>query len=492
MIKTVKSLVSVFLVLIMLLSVCAVNVFAAGTVISFSKSSVSVGDTVKVTVTFNAGEAMYALSGVLNYDSSILEYKSGSATGSGGVLKIVESPSGETKYSDTYTFTAKKAGSCTVSLSDCFYSALETDKGLSGSSAKISVTDKTLSSNANLKSMYLSNGSLSPAFSPSVTTYEVKVQNSVTECLISATPADSAAKVSVEGSATLKIGKNTRKVIVTAPNGTTKTYTVNITRSETDEEFAAEENPLEVEIDGSKLLLATDISSEKLFNGFTASQADFNDTKVAVAVDDAGEYVIYYMRTADSNTLVPYVYDEENEVFEKLQYFIQGENSYIFADLPADMTVPESFYPTNAQISGMNIKCYASSDGNMSDFYYIYCYSNGKYGFYRYDSLENVLQRYPELEIVPTSETVEEVKPGGFAARFNSLTTNAKIIVISLVLLILAAIVLIVILVIRLIKRRSYGDFDDGMISDEDFDSINIDNYPISDVNKPEEREDKN
>ena len=107
MIKTVKSLISAALAAVIFFTVLTVNVFAAGTAISFNKNSVSVGDTVSVTVTFNPGESMYALKGVLNYDSSMLEYKSGSGNDSGGVIQIFESPSGETKYSETYTFTAK-------------------------------------------------------------------------------------------------------------------------------------------------------------------------------------------------------------------------------------------------------------------------------------------------------------------------------------------------------------------------------------------------
>lgn len=479
--NTIKAFISLFLVFTMMVSIYSFNASAAGAVIAFSKNSVSVGDSVTVTVTLNAGEAMYAVGCVVNYDSSILEYKSGNATGGAGVLKIIESPSGETKVSYALTFTAKKSGSCGVSVADCSYSGVTEDKGLSGAAATITVKDATLSGNSNLKSLYLSSGTLSPAFSASITSYNVSVKNSVTECRISATAADSAAKVEVTGSATLKIGKNTRSVIVTAPNGTQKTYTINITRSETDDEVTSSEeptdtNPLEVAVEGVNLTLASDISSVKLFNGFSSTQVDFRGTKVAVATDESKEFMIYYLKSSDSDELIPYIYDEKNEVFEKLKYYSQGEYTYIFADIPDDSMVPDTFYATNAKISGMDVKCYALSTSNTSDFYYIYCYSNGKYGFYRFDSRENVLQRYPELELEKI-ETLSNEKSDSVINRFKSLTNNAKIIVISLMLIILAAIALCVILIIKLVSRKKYDDFENGLISDEDFDTINIESF---------------
>jgi len=482
--KTVKVLLSIMLVSIMLFSVCAINVFAANTIISFNKNSVSVGDTVTVTVSLNAGEPIYGVECVVNYNSSLLEYKSGTASGSAGTLKIVEAPSGESKVSYKLTFTAKKAGSCQVSVADANFSGQTEDKGLPGATATLAIQDKTLSANATLKALYLNNGSLSPRFSPSITIYEVKVNNSVTECKISAIPSDSKAKVNVEGSAILEVGKNTRTVIVTAPSGAVKKYTINIIRSAEAETGTQEINPLEVDVEGTKMSLVTDISGVKLFKGFTASQADFGESKVAVAVDSANEYTIYYLKNPVDNSLIPYTYDDKNDVFEKLQYFSQGENSYIFADIPNDKSVPDSFYTTNAQIAGMNVKCYASSGTLSSDFYYIYCFFNGAYGFYRYDSRENVIQRYPDLELsdIQTIQQPEEKKEG-YIERFGLLTNNAKIIVIAAAFVILAILALVIILIVKLCKRKNYNDFESDMMSEDDFDDIVIEEFDSSNNN---------
>lgn len=90
-----------------------------------------------------------------------------------------------------------------------------------------------------LKSLTVSPGSLSPAFSTGTQVYTLDVATTVAEVTFSATTSDPNAVISGdvpnEGQATLKLdGPGTTKVvsiIVTAPNGTSKTYTITIKRA---------------------------------------------------------------------------------------------------------------------------------------------------------------------------------------------------------------------------------------------------------------------
>jgi len=86
------------------------------------------------------------------------------------------------------------------------------------------------SSNANLSNLTVSEGTLTPAFSASVTSYTVSVANSVASLNVTATAADPAATVLGDGTKTLSVGPNTVNVTVTAENGTTNTYVIVITR----------------------------------------------------------------------------------------------------------------------------------------------------------------------------------------------------------------------------------------------------------------------
>ena len=97
----------------------------------------------------------------------------------------------------------------------------------------------TLGGDNSLKSLTVSPGTLSPAFSAETQDYTVNVASTVAEVTISATKSDPNAVISGDvpnaGRATIKLdGPGTTKIvslIVTAPNGTSRTYTVSVKRA---------------------------------------------------------------------------------------------------------------------------------------------------------------------------------------------------------------------------------------------------------------------
>jgi gliding motility-associated-like protein len=94
----------------------------------------------------------------------------------------------------------------------------------------------------NLATMWLSAGTLTPAFAPATTSYTASEANGVAAITITPTTADPTAVVTVNGKTVtsgtvsgaiaLGVGSNTINVVVTAQDGvTTKTYTVTVTRA---------------------------------------------------------------------------------------------------------------------------------------------------------------------------------------------------------------------------------------------------------------------
>lgn len=94
-----------------------------------------------------------------------------------------------------------------------------------------STSIRLASSDATLKALSLSTGSLSPAFASGTTSYNATVNASSVK--ISATANNSNATISGTGNKTLKYGKNTFKIIVTSEAKTIKTYTIVINRPDT-------------------------------------------------------------------------------------------------------------------------------------------------------------------------------------------------------------------------------------------------------------------
>jgi len=91
---------------------------------------------------------------------------------------------------------------------------------------------RTLSSDATLAGLTISQGSLTPAFSPDITEYTVEVANDVTSINLSAAANDAAATIDGAGTKTLSVGENVFSITVTAENGDVKVYTVTVYREE--------------------------------------------------------------------------------------------------------------------------------------------------------------------------------------------------------------------------------------------------------------------
>ncbi len=482
-----KKIVSILTTIIMVFSlavVCSVNTAAASgrSSMSFSKKQVNVGESVTVTVNISADENIYATEFKLTYDSDVLEFVSGDdCSGGAGVISVVAT--GDSKsVSLKYSFKAKKAGSCYISTSGMTCSGLETDEiKVANQGANLTVKDVSLSNNANLKSLSLSDGTLYPAFSSGRTSYSAEVGNDVTSCKIYATASDNDARVSISGNSGLDVGNNTCYVTVTAPNGTQKTYKIVIKRSEdqlsssedaTSSEEPVEEDPLETEVDGKNYIVMQDISDITLPKGFKANRAEFNGEEVAIATDENNNYAIYYLISDDKKSPQPYTLDIETNTFNKLEYLKQAENFYIFSEMPEGFNAPKGFYITTAEIGGNSVNCYTSSSPEFSSFYFLYCFNGEDYGFYRYDTMEDVMQRYPEMKISDMALAEEETEETGFIAKFSALSTNAKIIVLGMVVVILLLISVIVLFFLRLISQRQTAAIGSNIDYVEGFDNV--------------------
>lgn len=94
-------------------------------------------------------------------------------------------------------------------------------------------SDNNQSSDNKLKSLTVNNAKMSPSFHPDTNTYNVVVSNDVTKLDLKYLTNDNKATVKVEGNSNLKENeKNVVKVIVTAEDGTTNTYILNVTKSD--------------------------------------------------------------------------------------------------------------------------------------------------------------------------------------------------------------------------------------------------------------------
>lgn len=106
--------------------------------------------------------------------------------------------------------------------------------------ANLRISGVPTSTDATLSALTLSSGALSPTFASGTIAYTQSVPNSVSTITVTPTVNDANATVTVNGTAVatgvasgninLNVGANTITTVVTAQNGTTKSYTTTVTR----------------------------------------------------------------------------------------------------------------------------------------------------------------------------------------------------------------------------------------------------------------------
>ena len=133
-----------------------------------------------------------------------------------------------------------------VLLQGFTFASNNTSSNSSNSAQKSNTSNTTTKTKAKSSNANLSNLGMNPndftGFSENKTSYDVTVPNNVTQVEIYATKKDSKASLTGTGIKKLQESQNTANVIVTAEDGTTKTYTINIKRLSKNEKQDTTEN----------------------------------------------------------------------------------------------------------------------------------------------------------------------------------------------------------------------------------------------------------
>ena len=154
----------------------------------------------------------------------------------------------------------------------------------------------SLSDNADLGSLTISSGTLSPQFSSSDITYTASVDNSVTQVTVTPTASDSSAAITVNGNTVtsgtghiltgLTVGEpNTVTVIVTAQDSTTKTYIITLTRA-------------------ASLSDNADLGSLTISSGTLSPQFSSSDITYTASVDNSVTQVTVTPTASDSSAAI--------------------------------------------------------------------------------------------------------------------------------------------------------------------------------------------
>lgn len=472
--KTIKSFFSTILIICLLLSVFAFNVSAASVSISGS-GEYEVGKSFSVKISFNADDILYAVEADVSYNSSVLRFDGVSGAdhnSSNGNIKIVDdnfsatSPSKSSSY--TLNFTAIAAGNSNISVS--MLGGGDATSTASGAVAIKVITPKP-SSNANLSSIKLSSGSLSPAFNANTTSYNATVKYSVDSITITGAVADGGATYTGGGTFGLNIGDNSRILTVTAADGSKKSYTINIKRMTEEETAEAEQaardaDPLLVIIDNIDYKIVNDFEGITVPAGFTQGTATRKEAEITVLNDDNGKYQLCWLVDVNGENGAFYSRDE-NDNFTKLVYVNAGGKMYIVEQLGDYGVMPASFVLSKCTLDNTEVEAVAYFDEGLKDFYILNCYIGGTTGYYRLDTVEGTMQRAADFDaaLIAAQTQVEPEQPSGKFAWFTAMNKTGKIVFIIIAVAAIMFTALAVIIIVKIASSNNNKEFNDGEIS---------------------------
>ena len=489
---------------VMLVFAPAEHVYAQGLGLSVSSSSVAVGKTVKVTVSMPSG--YFGTVVISSSDEGVL------SNGGDGVANIGDAAGYPT--SQSFSFTAKGAGSCTIKAYCTVVGDAEgNDAGgtITGASTNVTVTsassnndsnsnkdnsgsntgndsdankdnenkEEKKSSNASLGSLVISAGTLSPEFSAATKDYTATVDYSCSSLAVTANPADSKASVtSVTGNDSLEVGENTVSVVVTAEDGSTSTYNIVVTRrAEDDPENAdKQDNWKKFNINGTEWTMVNDIPEDVVPEGFEHSKTVIDGLEYNTLHGTFGDITLVYLQSESGNGL--FVYDAaQNAAYEYVR--INSESHFIVILLPKVDDVPEGYNEVSLSIEGKGVAtAYQTKaekkDDKTKDFYLVYAMNdNGESGWYTYDSVDGTYMR-TEL----STPTVAQEENDAVKSELVPGIANKYLVLAAILILVIIILALLLLVVVVKNKKRTANDEDD---EEDDTKELDIEDNDIED-----------
>ncbi len=304
----------------------------------------------------------------------------------------------------TYTFVAKAAGTATITVKPIdaadydgnVFSAVKSVTITVGNKTTTSSTKKDLSSDNTLSSLSIDGVNLEPTFNKNTTSYNVNLEAGVTKINVKATPNDKSAKVTGIGETEVSEGNNNIEVVVTAENGSTKTYTITANVKEYD--------PINVKVENSKYTVVRNIKNVTAPNGY-------EETKIKIK----GEEVPAFKNKTTGYTLVLLKDDKGNQnfyIYKDKKYILYKEYTFNKIILyPMELKkVPKGYKKTKITFNDDKIIAYKKNKKSNYALIYGMNVETGKKHIYMYDKEEDTLQIYNDELNDVSDEKIEQYK----------------------------------------------------------------------------------
>lgn len=271
------------------------------------------------------------------------------------------------------------------------------NSGGSSSGGTTETPQPTRSGDADLASLSVSAGTLTPKFSAGRTSYELSLPSDADSVVITAEANDAAASVSGAGEVALEQGENEIRITVTAEDGTTKTYTINAYVEEAPDVF--------LEYDGKSLGIVKNTDRvTKPGDAFEEVTLTIDGKEVTGWTNNIMNVTVLCMIDEESGEKGFYLYDSEQQALtSSFRPMTLLGNRLFVVDIAEDLQKREGMTFTTVTVDEQELPGWRYDESGFDNYSLIYVMNEqGEMQYYQYEASQNTLQLYSNAAPVST------------------------------------------------------------------------------------------
>lgn len=271
------------------------------------------------------------------------------------------------------------------------------NSGGSSSGGTTETPQPTRSGDADLASLSVSAGTLTPKFSAGRTSYELNLPSDADSVVITAEANDAAASVSGAGEVALEQGENEIRITVTAEDGTTKTYTINAYVEEAPDVF--------LEYDGKSLGIVKNTDRvTKPGDAFEEVTLTIDGKEVTGWTNNIMNVTVLCMIDEESGEKGFYLYDSEQQALtSSFRPMTLLGNRLFVVDIAEDLQKREGMTFTTVTVDEQELPGWRYDESGFDNYSLIYVMNEqGEMQYYQYEASQNTLQLYSNAAPVST------------------------------------------------------------------------------------------
>lgn len=257
-----------------------------------------------------------------------------------------------------------------------------------------STTTPKKSSNNDLVALKVKEGDISPNFQSSCTEYSLTLPSNTQEINIEGNPKEEKSKVEGLGKRNVKPGNNDIEIVVTAENGSKKTYMIHI--------YVEEEPVVFFPYQEKQIGVVRNLKGILVPEGFTKETITINDNEITLFTKE--NLTLLYGQHEETKNF--YLFDKENQEIKNLCMPLQINNQMYYV---LDNALYESVTTLEKiTIGNVEVECNTYKQDNN------YCVLNaikedGTIVEYLYEKSESTLELFPKF--LNTCPPLEKEKP---------------------------------------------------------------------------------